>query len=342
MRILLISPMLPEIGGVSISTGRLKDRLVADGHQVQVFSMSYKNPSFNNKWLRMIRFLLAPFFVLFQPRYEIIHCHVSGIFRMRYLLLFKRFYHGAKLIFTVHRDVGRVFKGRVSKDFCKADCLICVQPGDANRLKQKLSNVKAVDIPAFILPTNIDESAVPHDVLSFVKFSSEPVIIVTGSIVLDGNFYDLYGLQDAINLYKTLKSNGLQLKLLVIITGNVMSQQQASFFNSMTALVTNDENVMITSLIKMPLMPLFKYAKIFLRPTKTDGDALSVREALAMKCSVLASDVSVRPEGSITYHNEDECVDKATRILRDKLASSFATVEFYNEIVQLYDRVLKG
>ncbi len=340
MKILLISPMFPEIGGVSVSSERLKERLLDDGYDVSVFSMSFNKPSLNNKWMRMIRFLFAPIFVVFHSRFDIIHCHASGNFRMRYILAFRRFYHGAKLIFTVHRDVSRIMQEGVLEALAKVDCLICVKTGDSEFLQKKNNLVTAVDIPAFIMPVNIDESMVPGEVLSFAKSSQIPLMIVTGSIVLDGPFYDLYGLQDAIQLYKELSNNGLKLRLLMVITGNPLSHQQNIFLNALKELVQNDENVMITSHIQMPLVPLFKYAKLFLRPTKTDGDALSVREALAMKCSVLASDASVRPNGCIIYHDKRECKSKAAQILNDETSSIFGCADFYHQIVALYDRVL--
>ena len=41
------------------------------------------------------------------------------------------------------------------------------------------------------------------------------------------------------------------------------------------------------------------------RPTNTDGDALSIREAMYFKISVIASDVTTRPENTIIFKNRD-------------------------------------
>jgi glycosyltransferase involved in cell wall biosynthesis len=48
------------------------------------------------------------------------------------------------------------------------------------------------------------------------------------------------------------------------------------------------------------LLPAFDHDVIYLRPTRTDGDAVSVREALAAGVAVIASDVVTRPAGVAT------------------------------------------
>lgn len=42
-------------------------------------------------------------------------------------------------------------------------------------------------------------------------------------------------------------------------------------------------------------------ADVFVRPTRADGDAVSVREALALGCAVVASEVGHRPEGCLLF-----------------------------------------
>jgi glycosyltransferase involved in cell wall biosynthesis len=55
---------------------------------------------------------------------------------------------------------------------------------------------------------------------------------------------------------------------------------------------------------------------VFVRPTRADGDALSVREALALGRRVVASDAAARPPGVITYPTDDpaalaQAIDRA-------------------------------
>ncbi|MEI2749894.1 MAG: hypothetical protein V9E88_14180 [Ferruginibacter sp.] len=46
-------------------------------------------------------------------------------------------------------------------------------------------------------------------------------------------------------------------------------------------------------------------ADIVLRPTNTDGDALTIREAIYLNKKIVASDVVERPEGTILFKTRD-------------------------------------
>jgi glycogen synthase len=57
----------------------------------------------------------------------------------------------------------------------------------------------------------------------------------------------------------------------------------------------------------------------FVRPTRADGDSVSVREALAMGVRCLASDVTARPQGTHLFRTGDAC--DLVRSLDEALAS---------------------
>lgn len=56
---------------------------------------------------------------------------------------------------------------------------------------------------------------------------------------------------------------------------------------------------------------------LFVRPTRVDGDALSVREALSLGVPVVASDVGTRPPGTVLFRcgDEQDLVDRAEEVL---------------------------
>ena len=60
-----------------------------------------------------------------------------------------------------------------------------------------------------------------------------------------------------------------------------------------------------------------------MRPTNTDGDANSLREALYFEVSSIASDAAARPDGTILFKNRDanDFISKVKHIL-DNYTSS--------------------
>jgi hypothetical protein len=55
----------------------------------------------------------------------------------------------------------------------------------------------------------------------------------------------------------------------------------------------------------LPLTPAFRHDVVVVRATRTEGDALSVREALHAEVAVVASDVVDRPPGTVTFSTDD-------------------------------------
>jgi len=62
----------------------------------------------------------------------------------------------------------------------------------------------------------------------------------------------------------------------------------------------------------------------FVRPTFTDGDSISVREALALGVPVIASDAAVRPAGTVLFEtgNPDDLIKKMECVLEGSLQDS--------------------
>jgi glycogen(starch) synthase len=62
----------------------------------------------------------------------------------------------------------------------------------------------------------------------------------------------------------------------------------------------------------------------FIRPTFTDGDSISVREALALGVRVIASDAAVRPEGTVLFKtgSSDDLMKKMECVLQECLQNS--------------------
>lgn len=67
-----------------------------------------------------------------------------------------------------------------------------------------------------------------------------------------------------------------------------------------------------------PIWPLFDYGLIFLRITTTDGDSVSLKEALFFDCPVLATDVVSRPNGTKLFNLlDDDLFDEVCKIIEE-------------------------
>jgi hypothetical protein len=86
-----------------------------------------------------------------------------------------------------------------------------------------------------------------------------------------------------------------------------------------------------------------KKVNVFLRPTKSDGDALSVRESLFLHKPVIASDAVPRPAGAIAYklNNEKDFLEKTLTLIDnyDEHVSSLGlhNFNFAPQIARQYD-----
>ena len=79
------------------------------------------------------------------------------------------------------------------------------------------------------------------------------------------------------------------------------------YFNKMEQKIADKsiENNFLFVTQPYQIYPILMKSDIFVRPTNTDDDAVSVREALYFKIPLVASDVVPRPEGTILFKNRD-------------------------------------
>jgi glycosyltransferase involved in cell wall biosynthesis len=69
----------------------------------------------------------------------------------------------------------------------------------------------------------------------------------------------------------------------------------------------------------MELWPIIEKSHLFIRPTNTDGYALSVAEAIYCKIPTIASNVANRPEGTILFEarNFQELLNRTLEVIND-------------------------
>jgi len=96
----------------------------------------------------------------------------------------------------------------------------------------------------------------------------------------------------------------------------------------------------------LSFVKLIEASDIMIRPTQTDGDALSVREALFLGKAVLASDVVSRPEGTSLYqkNNAEDLYNKTVELIgqiRSNVAKADNMPGQHQDYFQFYDQLFK-
>ena len=282
MKRLCIIGATPEssfVGGVTIHVQRLLQGLKARG--VRFEFADYKK----------IGVPRACLFIL--HRRGCVHIHVTN----PYLLLI--FVVCCKLslsrcLFTLHANHGR-FAG--FKNLCLS---VAMRMADVPILINKHSyevyrnyNKQAMYIPAFIPP--IDERPLSTEIktiLASCKSKGLPIVSTNASkTAVDKYGNDIYGMDFLISYFSDHQDYVL-----------LISDPKGGYKTKHSPV---PDNVVF---IDQPhsYYELLKNVDIFVRNTSTDGDALSVKEALYLGLPTLCSDVVDRPKGSILFKYGDE------------------------------------
>ncbi len=345
-RIALVSPFFPYIGGVSVSTERLYEKLTNENYHVDRIDIRFLNKNLNSfRILKLLRFLCLPLILMFRKRYDVIHFHISGSLLRLYITLFRSFFSKkTKFISTVHGDVSNLLNEKFGKFCIKGfDTIICVQKGDKEILS-KYYKKDIYEIPAFIPPLVKEnyEELIPEKILKFINKDNHKLIVTTGSIVCNNNYFDLYGLKKTIEVFKELKLQNIKCKLLILLLGEEKNKVEKELFKIIHNIANENvikNNIFIYRVCNTELWPILKKTNIFFRPTLTDGDALSVREALVLNVPVLASNIAKRPQGTTLFdiNNKNDFKIKLKNILfKEKQDIEKLQKNNANDIISIY------
>ena len=232
------------------------------------------------------------------------------IITLKVLKLFKKF----DIIVTSHNP--RLFEidSKVKKFFYKSflkNINILVVVGshileDYQKRNIKIPNEIIIE-PAFLPPPEGEENKIletyPKGLFNFIDEHSHVVTANAFQISFHQGI-DLYGLDMCIELTAKLKKDYPNIGFIFALANEKANE---NYLNKMKIKIKEleiDQNFYFLTGQK-ELWPLFKKSDLMIRPTTTDGDALSIREAMYLGCSSIASDVSNRPKGTIVFKSRD-------------------------------------
>jgi glycosyltransferase involved in cell wall biosynthesis len=204
-------------------------------------------------------------------------------------------------------------------------------------------------IPAFIppAPENEEVHEIPGDIRDFLD-SHYPVLSANAFKIIFFKGEDVYGIDLCIDLCYNLKKTWNNIGLIFFLPEFLWGEKERQHFSYLQErlIELNLQNNFLFVTQSYPFHPVLLKSSIFVRPTNTDGDAISIREALYFKIPSVASNVVTRPDGTIVFKNRD--IDDFTVKVKDLLdnyqvykqrLNSLTSEDYAARIVHVYQKV---
>jgi glycosyltransferase involved in cell wall biosynthesis len=246
----------------------------------------------------------------FQAR--IVHYHYSGWSELVALALARR-RSGARYIVTLHG--GAIYRPLRSKvpivtritwwALRRFDTIISVDPNVASFIKSHVDKQRIEVVPAFLESGPDSHTGYDAQIEAFLDSGRVLVVAAYGVQFLDDG-RELYGLDLAAQAFTTLARDRKDLRLAIFLArrqpGPKPRRHLARLERRLEEAGLRERALIVFGL---PLLPAFRSNAVFVRPTRTEGDAVSVREARSAGLPVIASDVVPRPPGVVVFPTDD-------------------------------------
>ena len=301
LTLLLIGPIPEPKGGVGIHIQRLGRLLEKDFRICYVDETRVIKPGLYN--IRSKK--LSPYLQLIRSA-DIVHIQSSlTVLRCFHLMVAKLLFRKRVLV-TIHSIWGKSeSEVRLIKLVLKlANKVIVVN----SNIQERLGLVNSVVQPAFIPPDMDTEPELPGQVSRWLEKQrglSRKIIAANAFRIEMYEGQDLYGIDLCLEMMRRLVNDErLQLSLVFIISSLDRAGSKLDEYLQLIKEWELEDHVLLTC-TSLSFVRLIKQSDIVLRPTCTDGDALTIRETLYFGKPVIASDVVERPPNTIIFRNRD-------------------------------------
>jgi glycogen synthase len=174
---------------------------------------------------------------------------------------------------------------------------------------------KVTILPGFLGVHSRSDMPLPQSVQQFID-AHRPILGATVYVPKTGVLYPEYGLELITAAIQELRKVHPNIGVVLMGPGSEM-QAQIKDADQLS------EHLCFTGPLSHDLvLNTMRNLTVFVRPTYTDGDSISVREALALKIPVVASDAAYRPQRVLCFAkgNAHDFVEKLSRVLGDRSA----------------------
>jgi glycosyltransferase involved in cell wall biosynthesis len=214
--------------------------------------------------------------------------------------MLRRTRHGRKII-TVHgHDLQPFLESRLPLiprvtrwSLARFDLVVAVSDEVANTLRQHLPEALITILPAYLPPM----LGSPKDETSDGQPEDRTLVVAAYNIRLLASG-DLYGLDVALGAFERLADTDPSLRLLILLAKAPRRPRARRYLRARLESLDEQSRRRVSLKIGHSLTDNLRPGAIYLRPTRIDGDAVSIREALTLGIPVAASDVVHRPQGT--------------------------------------------
>jgi glycosyltransferase involved in cell wall biosynthesis len=353
LKIGIIGSCPPPFGGVTVHIQRLMKKL--DDFNIDYVLYDVLGVQRENKENRIVcikhpKLWIIKYFLLTNN--EIIHNHTED-WRGQIIVGFMGLF-GKKTITTLHseklinswRDCNFIKRMAIQIALKSTTILIVVN----SNIKEFCLSIgihpnKIFLIPAFIPPVFEKEeiNEIPREIWDFLD-QHNPIISANAFKITIFKGEDVYGIELCMDLCYKLKQNWNNLGLMFFLP-EIGDRQYFSYLQKrIIELKLQNNFLFVTQPVQM--YPILWKSDIFVRPTITDGDSVSIREALYYGIPVVASDCVIRPKEVILFQNgnKEQFIEKVTEVLENyskykNLVDSIEIVDEAEKIIKIYSNL---
>jgi len=329
--ILLIGPFPLPVGGVSVHLRRLKYRL----RNEFVISCIDESPVIKEDVLNVRTLNLVAYFRQLASA-DLVHVHSSvPLLRFVHAALARVFLK--KLVITLHsyrkqRLINRIFNFfslRLANELIAVSDFVARDAGRVCKV-----------IPAYISPAPEEMVLEPswHELVCRCRAQARKIVVSNAYRLDDFHGADLYGFDQIIGVFKNKHVTDNWIAILNVSSLEGCSEKYARFQKEIADAGLTESIYLRNE--KLSFCALLPYADAYVRATLTDGDALSIREALSLNVRTIASDAAQRPVGVICYPTGD--VGMLTKALLDEVSDTreASVHSFEEDVIGLYKGML--
>lgn len=305
--------MPPPIGGVTIHVQRLMEHL--NQHNIELAFVGKKRK-------QIISFLLRP------KQTDLAHIHFSkGLLRL--ILVYILRIKNIPSSLTIHRNLGREtgLQKRFTHAAISASDSVIVLNNESLEIASKI-NPSSQLISSFFPPSSHRlDPEIESQLQEFKSNKSKLFCTNAYDFVHDENGKEIYQISKLVQLFSSLpQSFGL---IISDPTGNnyrhIQDKESSNIF-----FITKPHD----------FVPVIKLSNCLIRATTTDGDSISVKEALFCKKNVLASDCVSRPE-SVTLYQSENMNELKQKIIAFKSSDVISPKNAIKDLIPLYHLIAK-